>query len=135
MESRNHAGLLQDAPCGELVVLRFQLAARTVDQDDRGPEYVGRISDLICHRPTIAYVVQDDLEVELIGQPEDSQNVVVPVSVEMNNALACQDVHQCLEAQITGRQFLCVVTCLFHIAAILDGLEKLLAYDRGGFRS
>ena len=68
---------------------RFELAARTVDQNNRRRDF--RARDFVGDFPRLGNVLQDDFEPELFLQTQNSQNVVVAMRVKMNGAFVVQN--------------------------------------------
>ena len=103
-----------------------------VDHDDRAADHLLAGRDLRRHLPGVADVLQHDPEAELLGEPEGGQDVVVPVGVEVHDALPVEHLAERLHAQVAGRRLLRVGRGLGQLLLVLARLDELLAHQRGG---
>ncbi len=61
--------------------------------------------DLLRHLVALEHVLEcGDLEAKLIGQPQQHQDLVCPVTMRVHQPLAFQHLHQRFQTQVTARR-------------------------------
>ena len=113
----------------EAHVLGLDLASRGVDHDDRARDPRGR--DLVGHLPRLAHVLESHPEAELLREPQHGQDVVVAVGVEVDHALALEDLDERLQAEVAGGPLRGVLPRVPELLPVLLRLHELLAHEGG----